>query len=213
MGLIRDLGRSLNPSPKDPREHIAFTIAIIALSAKMAKSDGVVTRDEVTAFKRLVTIAPGEEDHVRRLFDLAKQDVAGFETYARQIATLLSANAALKRDVVEALYVIAAADGVLHPDEERYLATVARLLDLPGSDLTHIRAMFVADGGGPYRVLGLSPAATNDEVRARRRELILENHPDRLQAHGVPDAFVALAERKLAAINAAYDTIARERGL
>ena len=90
LGLIRDLGRSLSPSPKDPRDHIAFTIAIIALSAKMAKSDGIVTRDEVAAFKRIVTMAPGEEDHVRRLFDLAKQDVAGFEAYARQIAALLA---------------------------------------------------------------------------------------------------------------------------
>lgn len=213
MSLLRDLGRSFGIGTRDPQDDIAFTIAIIALSAKMAKSDGAVTIDEVAAFKRLVQVPADEEAHVRRLFDLAKQDVAGYEAYARQIGALLEGRPELKRDVLETLFVIAAADGVLHEKEDEYLKVVADYLGVPVSEQAYIRSLFVRDASNPYRVLGLTPDATASEIIARRRALAIEYHPDKLAGRGVPQEFVAVAERKLAAINAAYDAIARERGL
>ena len=78
----------LDLGPKDPRKSVAFTIGVIALGAKMAKADGVVTRNEIDAFKEIFTVEPGELQNVARVFNLAKQDVAGFEAYARQIHKL-----------------------------------------------------------------------------------------------------------------------------
>jgi DnaJ like chaperone protein len=196
-----------------PQADVRFTMALIALLAKMARSDGAVTWDEVEAFKRIVVVPPEEEANVRRLFDLAKQSVAGFEAYARQIGALFQGDGGLGRDVVEALYVIASADGVLHEREEAHIDLAARLIGVPASDLAHIRSLFVAEASSPYAVLGLTPDASADEIRARHRALVWETHPDRLTARGIPAEFVAVAERKLAAINAAYDTIAQERGL
>ncbi|MDX2158983.1 MAG: molecular chaperone DjiA [Hyphomicrobiaceae bacterium] len=210
--LLRALG--LDAPPRDrPQLGLTFTIAIVALSAKMAKSDGFVTTDEVAAFRRVCQFPPSEADNVRRVFDLAKQDVAGYETYATQVGHLLADEPDLRRDVLEALFVIAAADGILHGKEDRFLASVARHLGIAPSELAWVRSLFVADAGGPYQILGLEPSATDAEVKARWRKLAVEHHPDRLVGHGVPEEFVTIAERKLASINAAYEAIVEERGL
>lgn len=214
-GLAESLFRGLGVADTVARPEVGatFTIALIALSAKMAKSDGLVTHDEVAAFRRVCSFAPEDEANVRRLFDLAKQDVAGYETYARQIRRALADDPALRRDVLEGMFVIAAADGVLHEREERYLETVAGLLEIPGTAYAHVRSLFVRDVTSPYLVLGLTPDATGDEVKARHRQLVLEHHPDRLIGRGVPAEFVTISERKLAAINHAFDQIAAERGM
>ena len=73
----------------DPRRRIAFTIAVIALGAKMAKADGVVTKAEVEAFRQVFRVPQRDLAGVARVFNLAKQDVAGYDSYARQIARLL----------------------------------------------------------------------------------------------------------------------------
>ncbi len=192
---------------------VAFTIAIIALSAKMAKSDGIVTCDEVEAFRRVCAFPENEAENVRHVFDLAKQDVAGYEAYARQVGRMLVDEPELRRDVIEGLFVIAAADGVLHEREDRYLSEVSALIGLTEPELAWIRSLFVAAEADPYTTLGLTPAATPAEIKARHRALVVEHHPDRLMGRGVPAEFVTIAERKLAAINAAYDKLAAEKGL
>jgi DnaJ like chaperone protein len=197
----------------EPQKDVAFTIGVIALSAKMAKADGVVSPLEVEAFKRVFRAAPEEAENVSRIFSLAKQDVAGYEAYADEIATLLRSDRKLLQDVLEGLLHVATADSVLHPKEDRVLADVARRFGFSSSEYRFFRARFVRDSGNPYDVLRLSPEATNEEIKRQYRRLIADNHPDKLMGRGVPPEFVDIATRKLAAINAAYDTIAKERGL
>lgn len=192
---------------------VAFTAAVIALSAKMAKADGVATRIEVEAFERLFKPPPGELANVRRLFDLATRDVAGYESYARQIAKLLSDEPRLKRDVYDGLFHIAAADGVLHADEEVYLRRVGEIFGYDEAEYRSIRALFVHDPDDAYTVLGVSPDITDEALKTHYRALVRENHPDVLSARGVPGQFIDIATRKIAAINSAYNEIARERGL
>ncbi|MEZ5816368.1 MAG: TerB family tellurite resistance protein [Hyphomicrobiaceae bacterium] len=210
--LLRALGLDATATGK-PQHGVTFTIAIVALSAKMAKSDGVVTFDEMEAFRRVCSFPECDAENVRRVFDLAKQDTAGYEHYARQIGKLLADEPKLRLDVLEGLFVIAAADGVLHEREEHYLADVARLMGITQSELAWVRSLFVSSEADPYTTLGLSPSATSAEIKSSYRRLVTEHHPDRLVGRGVPAEFVTIAERKLAAINVAYDKIARERGL
>ncbi len=192
---------------------VAFTAAVIALSAKMAKADGVASDLEYRAFERVFKPPPDEAHNVRRLFDLAKRDVAGFESYARQIDRLLADDPSLKRDVFEGLFYIAAADGVLHDNEERYLRSVAAIFNLDDAVYRAIRAAFVVDPNDPYAILGVDRSVSDAGVKAHYRALVRANHPDALEARGAPDDMVVIATRKLAAINAAYEVIARERGL
>ncbi len=197
----------------EPQNDIAFTIAVIALSAKMARVDGVVSPLEMQAFKQVFQTAPEEERNVKRVFDLAKQDVAGYESYADEIARLLKDNKKLLQDVLEGLMYVAAVDGALHPEEDALLAEVARRFGFSPSEFRFFRARFVVDHGNPYDALRLTPSASNEEIRRQYRKLVTDNHPDKLMGRGVPAEFVEIATRKLAAINAAYDTIAKERGL
>jgi DnaJ like chaperone protein len=213
-GLLGDLARAFGLDRSvAPQNDIAFTIAVIALSAKMAKADGVVSPLEVQAFKQMFQTAPEEEGNVKRVFNLAKQDVAGYESYADEIGRLLKDNRKLLQDVLEGLLYIATADGGLHPSEDAFLADVARRFGFTPSEFRFFRARFVADSCNPYDVLKLGPQATDDEIRRQYRKLVSDNHPDKLIGRGVPAEFVDIATRKLAAINAAYDTISKERGL
>lgn len=197
----------------EPQKDITFTIGVIALAAKMAKADGVVVPIEVETFKKVFAFDQGQTSDVARVFDLAKQDVAGFETYAEQIAHLLKDDRKLLQNVLEGLMLVAVSDGIVHPKEDAYLATVAERFGFTESQYRHFRARFVADAGDPYSILRLDPNASDAELKARYRALVIDNHPDRLMGRGVPPEFIEVANRKLAAINAAYDAIARERGL
>ncbi len=210
LGFLRGLaGGDRVP---DPQNTVAFTIGLIALSAKMAKSDGVVTTDEVQAFNQLMRVPPEEADRVRQVFDLAKQDVAGFDSYARQIADLLAGDHALLLKVLEGLFVVAAADGVLHEREESFLREVSDIFAIPPSEFRYVRALFVRDAGNPYEVLGVAPSASDAEIKARHRKLVVQVHPDRLSGLGQSTELIEAANRKLAAINAAFDTLRKERG-
>ncbi|MBU2581147.1 MAG: TerB family tellurite resistance protein [Alphaproteobacteria bacterium] len=205
----------LNPcklfQPKPASKQLSFTIAFVGLAAKMAKADGVAVKVETQAFESCFYVPPEERANVQRVYQLASQDVAGFEAYAERIARMLADDPALLKDVFECLFNIAAADGVLHQGEEAFLQAVAAKFGYDEIDYQRVRSLFVHDPSSPYVVLGISPDATDDELKARRKELVRENHPDKLAASGVPQEFLVLADRKLAAINAAYDAILKER--
>lgn len=196
-----------------PERSVAFTIAVIALGAKMAKADGQVTRDEVDAFREVFRIEPGEEANAAWVFDLARQDVAGFETYALRIGRMLGADTPLLRDLMEGLFHIALADGEYHPKEDRFLRLVAGFLGLSEPQFRGIRARFVdGEDPDPREVLGVGPDAGLDEVRAAWREQVLECHPDRMAARGVPEEAMRLAERRLVALNRAWEDIRNSCG-
>lgn len=188
-------------------------MAVIALGAKMAKADGVVSPVEVAAFHQAFKTPADEAHNVARVFELAQKDVAGFETYASQVRDLLGGDPQLLRAVLESLFHIASADRALHPGEDAFLHTVAERFGFSESAYRHVRAQFVEDAGSPYDVLGIDPSASDEQVKARHRKLVRENHPDLVVGLGLPDEMIAVANRKLAAINAAFSVIAKERGL
>lgn len=191
---------------------VAFTIAVTTLAAKMAKADGVALPVEAEVFERLFAIPPAEEANVRRLYALARQDVAGYEAYAGKIARMLKDEPELLGSVLECLFHIAAADGIVHPAEDAFLQRVAEIFGFDAREFHTIRAGFVHDPDSPYAILGVRPDASDAELKAHRRALVREHHPDRLAAHGVPPEFRTAADRRLAAINAAYEAILKERG-
>jgi DnaJ like chaperone protein len=199
---------------EEDRRAVAFTAAIVALAAKMAKADGVVTSDEVAVFRRNVQIPEGEERNIDRLFRLAQQDVAGFESYAQRIAHLFRDDHEFLGDILDVLFRIAAADGIVHEHELGFLERVAEIFGFDDFEFRRIRARHIREGTiDPYLVLGIDPASDPDAMKVHYRKLVIEHHPDRMIARGVPAEFVEIANDRLAAINAAWEQIRSERGL
>ncbi len=203
--------RTVFEGDPETRRRVAFSIAMIALSAKMAKADGVVTEDEVRAFQEIFEVPKDETKHVARLYNLAKTDVAGFEAYAERMARLCGtghANCPMLEDILDGLFHIAKADGVVHEHELAYLRRVAEIFQFDQVHFNRLAARHaITHGGDPYIVLDISRDAGREEIRRRYHELVRENHPDRLIARGVPEEFHAIANERLAAINAAYEVI------
>ncbi len=186
-----------------------FTMAIIALSAKLAKADGRVTRDEVAVFKRLFTIEPEDEAKVGRLFNMARKDTAGFESYARQIGRQFAKEPEALRDLLTGLLMIAAADGEIDRAEHDFLAKVADCFGIPNSEFMSLAS---AHGDShsfdPYAVLGLPRDAEQAAIRAAYVELVKRYHPD-VWAHdcGMDQNCRQIAEERSALINRAYETL------
>jgi DnaJ like chaperone protein len=208
------LSRLAQAGSTPPERTLAFTVGMVALGAKMAKADGVVTTDEVSAFKRVFSVPERELAGIARLFNFAKQDTAGYETYARQIARLFAGGHRILEDVLDCLFHIAKADGAVHEREVRYLERVASIFGFDHREFRRIRARHVApEAADAYAILGVDPGASAQDIKRQYRALVRENHPDLHVAEGMPEELIDLANERLARINAAYDEIARERGL
>jgi len=191
-----------------PERSVVFTIAVIALGAKMAKADGQVTRDEVRAFREVFHIPPESEADAARVFNLARQDVAGFDDYARRIGKMFPANSGILCDLLEGLFHIALADGEYHACEDQFLNHVAEIFGLDELRFKRLRARFVQDAErDPYDVLGVAHDADMDVIRKAWRELVMQSHPDRMIARGLPEEATNMAQSRLAKINKAWEDI------
>ena len=191
-----------------PERSVAFTIAVIALGAKMAKADGRVTRDEVSAFRDVFSIPPESEAEAAKVFNLARQDVAGFDVYARRISAMIPPESGMLCDLMEGLFHIALADGEYHPGEDEYLSQVATIFGMGERQFRSLRARFVPDADpDPFAVLGVPHDMPLKEIRQVWRGLVRESHPDRMIARGLPKEAVKMAETRLIALNRAWDEI------
>jgi DnaJ like chaperone protein len=195
----------------DPRRRVSFTVAVIALGAKMAKADGEVTRDEVAAFNEVFSVPPGEEAHLRMIFDLARRSTHGFESYARQIARLFADDPAVLEDLLGGLFHIALADGALCTAEDAYLREVARIFGFDAAAYARLRATHAGPPPeeDPHAILGVTTNASAEEIRVAYHRLVRETHPDTLVAKGLPPELMARATARIARINAAHDRLVK----
>ena len=211
----------LPPVFSDPAEtrRIAFATAVIVLGAKLAKADGVVSPDEIRAFRRVFRVDDGDVGDVARIYNQAKLTARGFEPYARQIAALFGRDPALLEELLLGLFEVARADGELNGAELDFLRRVAGIFGFDPRTFEQIRARYAATARNlhgaddAYAVLGIARATPDDEIKRAYRQLVREHHPDHLVAKGLPEELVEQANNRLATINAAYDRIAKERGL
>ncbi|MFA7440133.1 MAG: DnaJ family molecular chaperone [Sphingomonadaceae bacterium] len=207
IGGAVDLARTRLSSPE--RRQVAFTIAAIALAAKMARADGYASETEHAAFERLFHVPDAERANMARFYRLAQQSTDGYEGYARQAAALLGPGSPVLEDLLEALLMIATVDGV-HADEIRFLEHVAEIMGFSPRQWATIRARHISlTPDDPHAVLGVPPDASLAEIRAAWRRLAREHHPDRHMAEGTPPEFIQIAEARMAAINTAYEALAR----
>ena len=191
-----------------PERKIGFTIAVIALSAKMAKADGIVSKEEVNAFSQIFEIPKGQEKHVSNVYNLARQDIAGYEIYAKKIARMLKNKKILLENIIEGLLFISIADGAYHPKEDKFVNNVASIFSIKRGRLEYLKNMYIdTSANSYYKILNVSPGDNLEQIRKQWKKLVLAHHPDMVLARGLPEEAIRLTTVKLARINEAWENI------
>lgn len=198
--------------PGLPGEDPAFSTAVTALGAKLAKADGRADNSEFEAFAEVFQPDPASEQNIHRLYELARQTTHGYESYAKRLAKRYAACPQLLEDVLDGLFYIALADGRVTAEELDYLESVSSLLGHSPMTYRRIKATHLgAAADDPYVILGVGHDASDEQLRAARKALLEEFHPDRVKARGLPDEFLEVFTAKAASVNKAFDEAMTER--
>ena len=189
-----------------------FVISLIILTAKLAKVDGHVSKEELIAVKEKLKIPDNEIDQVGKIFNKAKEDSLGYEPYAKQIASIYRRNPAVLDEVINILFYIAEADGKVSDSEINYIKNISAIFGLSTNQFEGIRETRVGSHKqNPYVVLGCKPNDDLQTIRKKYLKLSKEHHPDVLMSKGLPKELIEESEKKLAAINSAYDKIEKTK--
>jgi len=185
-----------------------FAIALIILTAKLAKVDGQVSKEELIAIKNKLKIPDHEIDQVGKIFNKAKEDSLGYEPYAQQIAQIYRKNPAVLDEVINILFYIAEADGKVSDSEIEMIRSIAKIFHIDQSQFEGIReSRKGSDKLNPYIVLGCNAEDSFATIRKKYIKLSKEHHPDVLINKGVPFEVIEESKKKMRAINAAFDQI------
>ena len=185
-----------------------FALCIIVLSAKIAKADGQVTKEEIYTFKEKFNIQLEEMSEVSKIFNEAKKSSFGFKNIADQVGNLFSDNKVLLEQLLNNLFYIAEADGVTSINEVEVLRSISQSFHFNETDFQRIfHSRLNNKESDPYKILGVTREDSDNNIRKKWIELSKEHHPDYLIAKGMPKEFIKEANKELSSINLAYDKI------
>ena len=185
-----------------------FALSLIVLSAKLSKADGQVSKEELIAVKDKLKIPENELDQVGKIFNKAKEESAGYEQYAQQIAQIYKGNVNVLEEVINILFYIAEADGNISNSEVKMIGHIAQIFGLNEIQFNSIKeSRKSSDKINPYIVLESNPDEKLEIIRKRYLKLSKEHHPDLLMSKGVPHEVIEESKRKMRSINSAWDQI------
>ena len=197
----------------DQKEQI-FATSVIAISAKLAKADGKISKSEILAFKKIFEFPAEDEKAISDIFNSAKKNIDDYKRIAEQVYKVFKSDRGLLFELLNSLFSIAYADGELHPKEKVMLSQIAKVFQISDNEFESLNNIFEAkiskdntSINRSYKILGLSDNASLEQVSNQYKKLIKEYHPDKLQGMGLPKEFIELANQKLSAINRAYTEI------
>lgn len=187
-----------------------FNVSLLVLSAAVMKADGSVKKSELDYVKRFFLTNFGQEraeKYILMLREILKQDIQVYDV-SQQVGRFMDYSSKLQ--LLHYLFGIASADGSTHENEVDVISVIAKYMGISSTDFQSIKAMFVQDVDNSYKILGIEPTATDDEVKKAYREMAKKYHPDKVAYLG--EDVRKSAEQKLQEVNEAYDKIRKQRG-
>lgn len=189
-----------------------FALSLIVLSAKLSKVDGRVSREELIAVKDKLKIPENELNQVGKIFNKAKEESAGYEQYAQQIAQFYKGNLNVLEEVINILFYIAESDGEVSSSELEMIENIAKIFGLNEKQFLGIKeSRKSSDKLNPYIVLESNPDDKLEIIRKKYIKLSKEHHPDLLISKGVPEEVINASKEKMRAINSAWNTIQKSK--
>ena len=188
-----------------------FNVTLLVLSAAVMKADGNVKRSELDYVKRFFLQNFGQEraeNYVKMLREILEKEYNLYEI-SQQVGRYMDYSSRLQ--LLHYLFGIADADGRVSPEELSVINTISDYMGITNSDFQSVKAMFIKETDSAYKILGVDANATDEEVKKAYREMAKKNHPDLVSNLG--DEVRQAAEKKFQEINAAYETIKKQRGL
>ena len=185
-----------------------FLISLIVLTAKLAKADGQVSKEELVAIKDKLKIPDSEIDQVGKIFNKAKDESTGYEPYAQQIGQIYKKNPAVLDEVINILFYIAESDGNVSASELNMIQHIAQIFGLSDQQFQSIQeSRKGSDKLNPYIILNSKPDNDLQTIRKRYLKLSKEHHPDLLISKGMPIEVIDESKKKMRAINSAWSQI------
>ena len=209
----RKTSQNFKTIPHEQKQNL-FALSVIILSAKVAKADGQVTKDEIHAFKDKFNVPENEMQEVGKIFNEAKNSKHGYDKIAKQVGVLFSDNKILLEELINNLFYIAESDGNVSKNEIELLKKISQYFNLSENDFQRIfQSRLNNKDSDPYKTLGVNRDDSDDLIRKKWIDLNKEHHPDNLISKGLPQEFIDQANKELSAINLAYDKIKKQRGI
>lgn len=188
-----------------------FNVTLLVLSAAVMKADGSVKRSELDYVKRFFLQNFGQqraENYIKMLREILNKDYNLYEV-SQQVGRYMDYSSRLQ--LLHYLFGIANSDGRISPEELTVINTISDYMGITNNDFSSVKAMFIRETDNAYKILGLDADATDDEVKKAYREMAKKNHPDLVSNLG--EEVRQAAEKKFQEINAAYESIKKQRGM
>jgi DnaJ like chaperone protein len=197
-----------------------------AAMGALCKADSRVTRDEIRAAEAVfdrMRLSAEQRAAAKASFNRGKSADFDLDAEMDRLARLCRGRRALLAMFLQVQLMAVAADGQVHPAEHALLLRMAQRLGVDPADVARLEALLRAGAQGTsaseparlddaYQALGVSPSATDAQIKRAYRKLMSEHHPDKLAGRGLPESMRALAEERTREITAAYRRITEARG-
>tara|TARA_X000000368_G_scaffold415737_1_gene408106 strand:- start:228 stop:956 length:729 start_codon:yes stop_codon:yes gene_type:complete len=197
------------------RNQAAFFTALFACLAKLAKADGVVSKEEVekvdSYIKERFNFPSDQRIFAIQIFNQAKDDSYTFQDYATQLASLLSQNKNSLIMFYELLFELAMADGVLHHSEEKLLKEAPIIFGIRSDLFEELKSKLDNQFSDAYLVLGVSRDMSLADIKKEYQKKRREFHPDTLTSKGLPEELLEKAKEKFIQIQQAYEEIEKQK--
>ena len=188
-----------------------FNVTLLVLSAAVMKADGNVKRSELDYVKRFFLQNFGQqraENYIKMLREILDKEYNLYEV-SQQVGRYMDYSSRLQ--LLHYLFGIADADGRISQEELSVINTISDYMGITNSDFQSVKAMFIKETDSAYKILGIDPSASDEEVKKAYREMAKKNHPDLVTNLG--EEVRQAAEKKFQEINGAYESIKKQRGL
>ncbi|MBW1850061.1 MAG: TerB family tellurite resistance protein [Deltaproteobacteria bacterium] len=204
-----------NP-PLGQREQIqaAYFVSMFSILGKLAKIDGIVTKDEIIVVDNFINKLPitsGEKQFARQVFSEAKDSGFSIEDFAIQLYRILNDQPTVLLTFFEILFQVAAADSNFHPNEEAALKKIKDTFNISNQQYANIRSLYFKDIDRFYSRLNCTPESSEQEIKSSHKKLVKDFHPDTIVSKGLPEEFMDFATKRFREIQEAYEEIRQER--